>query len=64
MNETPLRTATIERITGETRIQLNLTLDGSGKARVQTGIGFLDHMLTALAKHSRMDISLTCGDLK
>ena len=65
MNETRLRTATIERVTGETRINLNLNLDGSGTARVQTGIGFLDHMLTALAKHSRMDISLSCdGDLE
>ena len=65
MNTTNARTATIERITGETRIRLELNLDGSGVAQVQTGIGFLDHMLSALAKHSRMDIALTCeGDLE
>jgi imidazoleglycerol-phosphate dehydratase len=54
----------INRKTNETDIRLRLNLDGTGKANVATGIGFLDHMLTALAKHSRMDLELECrGDL-
>ena len=58
------RTALIERKTGETQIQLELTIDGSGKAEVDTGIGFLDHMLTLLAGHGLMDISVKAnGDL-
>ncbi len=58
------RTATIRRETAETRIELALDLDGTGQAAVATGVGFLDHMLTLLAKHSLID--LTCraaGDL-
>lgn len=58
------RTATIERTTKETRITCTLNLDGSGKSTVNTGLGFFDHMLNAFAKHSRMDLELTCaGDL-
>ena len=58
------RTAQVQRKTQETDIQCSVLLEGTGKASVQTGIGFLDHMLTALAKHSRIDISLQCqGDL-
>lgn len=58
------RTATILRETKETRCDLTLNLDGSGAAAVTTGIGFLDHMLTALACHSGMDIALAMtGDL-
>lgn len=58
------RTATIERTTSETSIAVRLDLDGSGRADVGTGIGFLDHLLTALARHGRMDLSLDCtGDL-
>ncbi len=58
------RTATITRTTGETRISCTLDLDGTGTADVQTGIGMLDHLLTALAKHGRLDLVLTCeGDL-
>lgn len=58
------RTATITRKTRETDIACTLTLDGTGAARISTGLGFLDHMLTALAKHSRCDLELTCtGDL-
>ncbi len=58
------RTAEITRQTGETDITLRLALDGSGAAQVQTGIGFLDHLLTALARHARLDLDLTCrGDL-
>jgi imidazoleglycerol phosphate dehydratase HisB len=59
------RKATISRKTLETGISLELTLDGSGRAEVATGIGFLDHMLGALAKHTRFDLSLKCrGDLE
>jgi len=58
------RTATVVRETRETRIQCTLELDGSGQADVHTGIGMLDHLLTALARHGRLDLRLTCeGDL-
>lgn len=58
------RTAHVERQTAETRIRCTLDLDGTGAADIATGIGMLDHLLTALAKHSRVDIALTCeGDL-
>lgn len=58
------RTATIQRHTRETRIDLTLNLDGSGIVDVKTGIGFLDHLLTALAFHARFDLTLRCeGDL-
>jgi imidazoleglycerol phosphate dehydratase HisB len=60
-----VRAAKVVRETGETRIELELRLDGSGRSRIRTGIGFLDHMLTALAKHARFDLELTCeGDLE
>ncbi len=59
------RQAKVSRETLETRIALELALDGSGRAEVATGIGFFDHMLTALAKHARFDLTLTCsGDLQ
>ena len=59
------RQAAISRETLETRITLELALDGSGRAEVATGIGFLDHMLTALARHARFDLTLKCeGDLE
>ena len=48
------RTARVERRTGETEIRVELNLDGEGLAEVETGLGFLDHMLTALAKHGRL----------
>jgi imidazoleglycerol-phosphate dehydratase len=58
------RTARIERKTAETDIKLRLDLDGSGRAQISTGIGFLDHLFTSLARHSRFDIELSCrGDL-
>jgi len=65
MSNTPdPRTATVSRKTFETDITCTLTLDGTGAADIATGIGFLDHLLTALAKHARFDLSLTCrGDL-
>ncbi len=58
------RTATISRQTFETEITCTLCLDGTGAAEITTGIGFLDHLLTALARHARFDLSLNCrGDL-
>lgn len=54
-----------QRATRETRIRLSLDLDGSGRSEVSTGVGFLDHMLEALAKHARFDLSVACeGDLQ
>lgn len=59
------RRATIERKTKETQITLTLNLDGTGKADVRTGVGFLDHMLDHLAKHSVSDLSGAAkGDLQ
>ncbi|WP_027135512.1 imidazoleglycerol-phosphate dehydratase HisB [Geminicoccus roseus] len=58
------RIASVDRSTSETEIKLTLNLDGSGRASLATGIGFLDHMLTALAKHGRFDLELQVnGDL-
>lgn len=58
------RMATVTRITSETDITLTLALDGSGKADIETGIGFLDHMLTAFARHSLIDLMIRArGDL-
>lgn len=59
-----VRTAKRHRRTRETDINLNLVLDGQGKSEIATGIGFLDHMLEQLARHSLMDITLAAkGDL-
>ena len=59
------RKATIERKTNETEISVTFELDGTGQADVQTGIGFLDHLLDALARHGRFDLELRCkGDLQ
>lgn len=58
-----MRTAEIIRNTAETQIKLSLTLEGTGAASINTGCGFLDHMLTLFAKHGRFDLALTCkGD--
>jgi imidazoleglycerol-phosphate dehydratase len=58
------RTATIRRETGETRIELSLNLDGTGTAEIATGIGFFDHMLTLLTRHSLIDLTVKAvGDL-
>ncbi len=58
-----MRQAEIKRKTMETDITLSLSLDGTGKADCQTGCGFLDHMLTLLAKHGRFDLTVACkGD--
>jgi imidazoleglycerol-phosphate dehydratase len=58
-----MRTAELNRVTGETDIRLALNLDGRGVSEIETGCGFLDHMLTLFAKHGRFDLILTCrGD--
>ncbi len=58
------RTATVSRETRETRIEVRLTLNGSGRVRLSTGIGFLNHMLDTLAFHAGWNLELTCtGDL-
>ncbi|MCM1334658.1 MAG: imidazoleglycerol-phosphate dehydratase HisB [Bacteroides sp.] len=59
-----MRTAEIKRKTKETDVSVKLMLDGSGKADIATGIGFFDHMLTALAVHGGFDLTVRCtGDL-
>ena len=58
-----MRTSEIKRATAETDISLTLNLDGTGTGEIETGCGFLDHMLTLFAKHGRFDLSITCqGD--
>jgi imidazoleglycerol-phosphate dehydratase len=58
------RTARIERKTAETDIRLELNLDGSGQSQLATGVGFFDHMLTLLARHAAMDLTVqAAGDL-
>lgn len=60
-----LRTSTILRETYETKISLDLNLDGNGESIIQTGIGFLDHMLTLFAFHSGINLDINCdGDLE
>lgn len=59
-----MRRADIKRETGETKIEIGLDLDGTGRADIATGIGFLDHMLTLLARHSMIDLLVRAeGDL-
>ena len=58
-----MRTVKINRKTAETDIELTLNLDGKGKSTIQTGVGFLDHMLTLFAAHGKFDLTVTCqGD--
>ncbi len=58
-----MRTAEINRKTNETDIRLKIDLDGAGKSDIQSGVGFLDHMLTLFARHGRFDLTLNCdGD--
>ena len=58
-----MRTATQERRSRETHVQISLNLDGTGKAEIATGCGFLDHMLTLTAVHGGLDLSVRCtGD--
>lgn len=56
-----MRTFEIERNTRETKIKLSLELDGKGLSEINTGCGFLDHMLTLFTSHSRFDLKLTCN---
>jgi imidazoleglycerol-phosphate dehydratase len=74
MNESPndatgtpsrsVRSTTLKRTTGETNIELSLNLDGTGCAQIKTGVGFFDHMLTLLTKHSLIDLTVEAvGDL-
>ena len=59
-----MRTTKIERNTAETKIKLELNIDGSGRSEINTGCGFLDHMLTLFSKHGRFDLNLFCdGDV-
>ena len=59
-----MRNATVRRTTAETDITLSLILDGTGMTDINTGCGFLDHMLTLFARHGRFDLSVTCkGDI-
>ena len=59
------RTATVTRKTRETDIAIELDLDGEGKARIRTGIGFMDHMLELLARHALLDLVIRArGDLE
>ena len=58
-----MRSAEIKRKTSETDIALALNLDGTGKCSIQTGVGFMDHMLTLFARHGRFDLDVICrGD--
>ena len=60
-----MREVTIERNTNETQIELTLNLDGAGRYQVDTGCGFLNHMLELFARHGRFDLVLTChGDVE
>lgn len=56
-----MRTAEINRKTAETDISLTLDLDGTGKSEINSGVGFLDHMLTLFARHGRFDLTLNCN---
>jgi imidazoleglycerol-phosphate dehydratase len=58
-----MRTAAIKRDTKETQLEVSLNLDGTGKANIHTGVGFLDHMLELFARHGDLDLTVTChGD--
>ncbi|MCI9049357.1 MAG: imidazoleglycerol-phosphate dehydratase HisB [Coprobacillus sp.] len=60
-----MRISSIERNTKETKIKMTLNLDGSGKANIQTGIGFMDHMLELFAFHGSFDLNIVCqGDIQ
>lgn len=62
---TPPRTASVQRKTNETNITVQLDVDGTGLATIHTGIGFLDHMIEQIARHSSIDLTLNCdGDLE
>ena len=57
------RTASLERQTSESKVSISVNLDGTGRAQISTGVGFFDHMLTAFAKHSLIDLEVeSAGD--
>ena len=59
------RTARIERVTNETKVLVEIDLDGTGKGDLSTGVGFYDHMLNQLARHGGFDLTVRCeGDLE
>jgi len=59
-----MRQTSLERNTNETKIAITLNLDGNGTSKIDSGCGFLDHMLTLFAKHGRMDLTVVCqGDI-
>jgi imidazoleglycerol-phosphate dehydratase len=61
----PARSASLERTTGETRINLSLSLDGEGRSDIRTGIPFFDHMLTLLSRHGLLDLEIAAkGDIE
>ena len=58
------RIATIDRITSESSVHVAIDLDGTGKQTISTGVGFYDHMLTALSRHSLIDMTIqVTGDI-
>ena len=60
-----MRKAEVNRRTGETDIRILLDLDGTGRSVIDTGVGFMDHMLTLFARHGRFDLEVTCkGDTR
>jgi imidazoleglycerol-phosphate dehydratase len=64
-NRGPSRTATVARRTAETNITITLALDGRGKAQIDTGVAFFDHMLTLFAKHGLFDLTVKAkGDVE
>ena len=54
-----MRTATINRKTNETEVSLTINLDGTGEYKIATGVGFLDHMIDQLSRHSLIDMEIT-----
>ena len=56
-----MRTSEIRRDTAVTKISLTLNLDGTGKSKIETGVGFLDHMLTLFAAHGKFDLTVICN---
>lgn len=64
MSDSPCRKASVSRTTGETSIEMSIRLDGTGAGRIETGVGFLDHMLTLFSRHSLIDLDIEArGDL-
>ncbi|MEG2999893.1 MAG: imidazoleglycerol-phosphate dehydratase, partial [Comamonas sp.] len=64
IDDTTARVAEVQRNTAETRVHVRVDLDGTGKAHLNSGIGFLDHMLDQIARHGLVDLHIDCeGDL-